>query len=132
MEDSGLKFVLENNGILIGNNPEYAKELERFENLHVRVSLKGCTPEQFERLTGAEREGFELSIDALGNLTENGVSCHPAVMKEFTNGDKLLRLKAILKNVHPHLVDRLEFEGLKLYPHVREQLREAGIEIPEK
>jgi len=34
-------FILETNGILIGNDPTYADELSRFTNLHVRVSLKG-------------------------------------------------------------------------------------------
>ena len=38
LEGSNLKFVLETNGILIGNDPSYAEALTRFEKLHVRIS----------------------------------------------------------------------------------------------
>jgi len=40
-----IQFILETNGILIGHDPSYAKDLSRFPNLHVRVSLKGARRE---------------------------------------------------------------------------------------
>jgi uncharacterized Fe-S cluster-containing radical SAM superfamily protein len=40
-------FILETNGILIGNDRTYAEELSAFHNLYVRVSLKGTCEEYF-------------------------------------------------------------------------------------
>jgi uncharacterized Fe-S cluster-containing radical SAM superfamily protein len=40
-------FILETNGILIGNDDTYAKELSRFSNLYARVSLKRTNGEEF-------------------------------------------------------------------------------------
>jgi len=48
-------FILENNGILLGLDRTYVKELSRFRNLHVRVCLKGYTPEEFSWLTDAKK-----------------------------------------------------------------------------
>jgi uncharacterized Fe-S cluster-containing radical SAM superfamily protein len=39
-------FILETNGIIIGKHEEYAQDLSRFKNLHVRVSLKGTCSQQ--------------------------------------------------------------------------------------
>ncbi len=61
-------FILETNGILIGNDMTYAEELSRFSNLYVRVSLKGTCEEEFSRLTGAQ--GFQLQLKALEHLAE--------------------------------------------------------------
>jgi uncharacterized Fe-S cluster-containing radical SAM superfamily protein len=63
-----ISFILETNGILLGDDPGYAEKLSTFENLHVRVSLKGCNTEEFSRLTDAEPRGFELQLKALENL----------------------------------------------------------------
>ena len=38
---SNIQFVLEANGVLICHEKTYAEDLSRFENLYVRVSLKG-------------------------------------------------------------------------------------------
>src|SRR3989337_328406 len=71
-------FILETNGILIGaDEGGYAKELSRFENLYVRVSLKGTCEEEFSRLTGAVPEGFGLQLKALENLLRYDVKAHP-------------------------------------------------------
>lgn len=40
VETTGYSFILETNGILLGADVSYARELAKFENLHVRVSLK--------------------------------------------------------------------------------------------
>jgi uncharacterized Fe-S cluster-containing radical SAM superfamily protein len=52
---------LETNGILIGEDATYAQELALYPFLHVRVSLKGCTEEEFARLTGADPSGLNCS-----------------------------------------------------------------------
>lgn len=69
--DGRYLFILETNGILIGEHEEYAKDLSKFRNLHVRVSLKGTCEDEFSRLTGALPEGFGLQLRALENL-----GCH--------------------------------------------------------
>ncbi|HDO19896.1 MAG TPA: radical SAM protein, partial [Thermoplasmatales archaeon] len=47
LEDYPLTFILETNGILIGYDKNFACELSSFKNLHVRVSLKGCSEDEF-------------------------------------------------------------------------------------
>jgi hypothetical protein len=54
--------------------------LALFPFLHARVSLKGCTEEEFARLTGADPKSFHLQLASLVNLLNAGVSAHPAVM----------------------------------------------------
>ena len=121
-------FILETNGILIGHDPSYAKELSRFRRIHVRVSLKGASPEEFSRLTGAYPEAYELQLRALENLVKEGVPCHPAVMLSFSTKESYEKLKARLRSIDPSLEEELEEEYVFLYPHVVERLRRAGLQ----
>jgi uncharacterized Fe-S cluster-containing radical SAM superfamily protein len=120
------QFVLETNGILIGHDSSYAKDLSRFNNLSVRVSLKGACPENFTRLTGAKPEGFELQLKALEHLVGEGVDCFPAVMANFSSPEEIKRLKQRLKAIRPDFAD-FEEEELILYPFVIEHLQKAGL-----
>ncbi len=120
-------FVLETNGILLGHDKSYARDLSRFTRVHVRVSLKGATPEEFARLTGAKPEAFELQLKALENLLDAGVRCHPAVMLSFSTGQSLAWLEDRLREIDPVLVEELEEEYVFLYPHVVERLKRAGL-----
>lgn len=121
-----IHFILETNGILIGHDPSYAKELSHFPNLYVRVSLKGACREDFGRLTGMDPEGFNLQLKSLENLLEVGVDCFPAVMANFSSLDEIGRLKQRLKEIRPDFSD-FEEEELILYPFVVEHLQKAGI-----
>ena len=76
-------FILETNGILIGNDRTYAEDLSAFHNLYVRVSLKGTCEDEFSRLTGSVPEGFQLQLSALEFLKDSGVRVHPACMVSF-------------------------------------------------
>jgi uncharacterized Fe-S cluster-containing radical SAM superfamily protein len=120
-------FILETNGILIGNDLTYAEELSRFPNLHVRVSLKGANEEEFSRLTGAIPEGFRLQLRALENLIKCGVSCHPACMVSFSPPENVIELRGRLKKISPGFED-FEVEELILYPSVEERLKKSKIE----
>ncbi|RLF24088.1 MAG: molybdenum cofactor biosynthesis protein MoaA [Thermoprotei archaeon] len=120
-------FILETNGILIGYDRDYARALSRFDNIHVRVSIKGCTPDEFSRLTGAVPEAFELQLKALENLLDAGVSCHPAVMLSFSDRDSIAYLVQKLSEIEPTLVNNIEEEYVILYPHVARRLKQAGI-----
>jgi uncharacterized Fe-S cluster-containing radical SAM superfamily protein len=115
-------FILETNGILLGSDKSYVKELSRFHNLHVRVCLKGCNSEEFSMLTGAEK-GFEYQIKALENLRDERVGFNIALVSA--------------KNEKKQLFDRLaemglgnimvEEEKITLYPHVRKRLDKEGL-----
>jgi len=125
VERSPFNFILETNGMLLDRS--YARDLSGLKNLHVRVSLKGTNPQEFSRLTGARPEAFELPLQALKNLLDEGVSCHPAVMLSFSPRQGVVELKRRLGEIDPSLPGRLEEEYVFLYPHVEERLRKAGI-----
>ncbi len=122
---SNLQFMLETNGTLIGHDTNYAKELKRYKNLHVRVSLKGSSPEEFSKLTGAKPEAYELQFMALENLLLNDVSCHPAIIT-FENNKYV---KKRLKKIDADFPTEVEVEYLIKYPPVLERLRKIGIEV---
>ncbi|MFQ5999463.1 MAG: radical SAM protein [Candidatus Bathyarchaeia archaeon] len=122
LEGRGLLFILETNGILIGNDPQYAEDLSKYRFLHVRVSLKGCNEKEFALLTGAKPEGFTLQLKALENLLRKDVRCHPAVMISFSIKESAERLAERLRIIDSELVGELEFEELILYPKVRRKI----------
>ena len=121
-----IHFILETNGILIGHDPSYAKDLSRFPNLYVRVSLKGACPEDFSRLTGTRPEGFTLQLKALENLLEKGVDCFPAVMANFSSQEEKRKLSQKLREIRPDFAN-FEEEELILYPFVMDHLQKAGL-----
>ena len=75
VDETDYIYILETNGMTIGNDESFAKELSRFKNLHTRVSIKGCTKEEYVKLTNAKAESYELPYKALGYLINNKVSC---------------------------------------------------------
>lgn len=116
-------FILETNGTLIDR--DFAKALSKFHNLVVRVSIKGTTPEEFSRLTGAVKEGFELQIRALENLIEADVECWPAIVLSFSPAENYQKLKKLIKGISPKI--EIEEEQIFLLPHIERRLKEAGI-----
>ena len=127
VENTDYTFILETNGILVGYDKKYAEQLSRYSRVHVRVSLKGTTPQEFAMLTGAKPEAFELQLKALENLLDYGVPSHPAVMLSFSSRRGLEELKLRLAEIDKILLEELEEEYVFLYPHVVRQLRKAGI-----
>jgi uncharacterized Fe-S cluster-containing radical SAM superfamily protein len=132
-----VRFILETNGISIGADESYAQELALYPFVHVRVSLKGCTEEEFARLTGADPRGFHLQLNALRNLKKAGVSAHPAVMISFSEREAADRLYGLIWKIDPIMHSEIEEEQVILYPHVAEKLRKAGLQarsahVPEK
>jgi len=125
-----IRFILETNGILIGHDPSYAKDLSHFPNLYVRVSLKGACPEDFTRLTKAKSEGFGYPLKALEYLLKEGVDCFPAVMANFSSQEELKRLRRRLKEIRPDFED-FEEEELILYPFVLDHIQKAGLPFRE-
>jgi uncharacterized Fe-S cluster-containing radical SAM superfamily protein len=121
-----IRFILETNGILIGQEPSYAKDLSCFPHLYVRVSLKGACPEDFTRLTQAEPEGFDYPLKALEYLVEEGIDCFPAVMANFSSREEMKGLRKKLKAIRPDFED-FEEEELIPYPFVLEHIQRAGL-----
>lgn len=114
-----LRFILETNGILLGYNRDLACELARLQNIHVRVSIKGCTPDDFSKLTGAYPWGFELQIKSLENLSYCDVRSHPSVMMSFSEEEDCNRLRERLGRINESFYDEFEEEYVFLYPHVK-------------
>ena len=125
------QFILETNGILIGHDPSYAKDLSRFPHLYVRVSLKGACPEDFTRLTQTKPEGLDYQLKALEHLVEEGVDCFPAVMTNFSSQEEITKLRQRLKEIRSDFED-FEKEELILYPFVEENLKRARIPVPKE
>ncbi len=127
LKKNRLHFILETNGILLGADETYAEELAVYPFVHVRVSLKGCTEQEFTRLTGADPKGFHLQLAALKNLVKAGVSVHPAAMISFSTKASIDRLYNVIWKIDPRLHSEIEREEVTLYPHVRERLRKRGL-----
>jgi len=115
--DTKLLFILETNGILLGADKTYVKDLSKFKNLHVRVCLKGSTRDEFSWLTGAET-GFEYQLKSLEYLRDESMSFNIAIVS--TRNDKT-ELFMRLKEMELDKV-MVEDEEIKLYPQVRKRL----------
>jgi len=124
----GYKFILETNGVSIGSDSSYAEDLSRYRFLHVRVSLKGCNEGEFTKLTGAKPESFNLQLEALKNMIEAGVKCHPAVMTSFSTEESYRNLIERLGRIDVSLPQEVEIEELILYGHVAERLKRYGLQ----
>jgi uncharacterized Fe-S cluster-containing radical SAM superfamily protein len=122
-----LDFILETNGIILGAEPFWSRELAAFPRVFARVSLKGCTPEEFSRLTGARPEAFHLQLQALEHLLAAGVDCHPAVMVSFFPPAAREALRRRLALISPACRD-FEVEELILYPAVEARLDRRGLD----
>lgn len=120
------RFILETNGILLGHDAAYASALASFPHIHVRVSLKGASEEEFCRLTGARPDAFKLQLQALENLTAAGVSVHPAVMVSFSSDENINSLRTRLARIAPRFAD-FEVEELVLYGDSAKRLEKAKI-----
>ena len=127
LKGEGCRFILETNGIPIAHDENYAKELSKYDFVHVRVSLKGCNEEEFFMLTGARPEGFKLQLKSLEKLIEVGVSCHPSIMASFSSRKNLDALIKMLGSMSSELAREVEIEELILYPHVINRIQRYGL-----
>ena len=115
-------FILESNGILLGNDKKYVEELSTFDNLHVRVCLKGCNSEEFSWFTGAEF-GFDYQLKALEYLNDEKMRFNIAIVS--LNKCKQDLFKTLSDMGLSHIM--IEEEEIKLYPQVKNRLEKAGI-----
>jgi uncharacterized Fe-S cluster-containing radical SAM superfamily protein len=83
MEKSSYPFYLETNGILLGADRDYVKQLSKFSKfIYVRVSFKAATPEGFTQRTGAIGKYYELPFKALKYLLDEGIYARAAAMTD--------------------------------------------------
>ena len=119
------EFILETNGILL--DEERVAALSEFDNLFVRVSLKGADPESFERVTGAEGRFFEHQIKALELLAEYGIPGRPAILFNLFPKEKLVELQQRLLRISPRYI--LELEPFMDYGGALKRIRERGLQL---
>lgn len=125
-------FILETNGILIGADADYARQIARFKKVHTRMSLKAGTPETFTKKTGAKPESFELPFKGIENMLEAGASFHVAAMtadSRIVTKQERQKLLERLGAINPCLVDNLEEEVVDPYATSVERLRYAGVNL---
>ena len=127
VEDSEFVYVLETNGLILGNDPDYVNALSKYNSLHVRVSIKGDNPEQYYELTGADPVSYELPYVAIQNLIAAGVSCNACLMASFSDEDGIQRVKEKLYEIHPGILKSLEIERITLFPKVAQRLSRKGL-----
>lgn len=118
---SKYRFILETNGVLL--NEAYIEELRRIGNVHVRVSLKAGTPQLFAKVTGAPADAFEKPFRAIRLLDAKGVSYHVSIVKEVLREGDLAKIQKELAGCQT----RLEFEHLRYYPHVVDEMERRSL-----
>ncbi|XXK22323.1 radical SAM protein [Arenicellales bacterium nBUS_48] len=127
VDQSPYIFILETNGMHVGHDPEFAQQLARFRNLHVRVSIKGTNPEEYHTLTGARASSYALPFNALRNLIDAGVSCNACVMVSFSSDEGIQEVQKRLVKIHPGILKSVELETITLFPKVAARLKKAGL-----
>jgi len=125
INEAKLTFILETNGTLLDH--EFLHGLVQLRKVHVRVSLKGASHEEFTMLTGAIPETFDRILDSLNLLLEHKINFNLAVMLSFSTDESIELLKARLSSIAPSVLDNFEEEYVILYPHVAQKLKKAGV-----
>ncbi len=130
------KFILETNGLLFGRDPklvdrvaEYDREIRKDERfLHVRVSIKGSTPDKFRLLTFADSSFHDLQFAAIKNCLDAGLDVHPATMLDFVESrQEIDYLASKLESIGMSLTHDLEWERLFLENYVMKKLKKYQI-----
>jgi len=116
-------FILETNGILLGYDKKYVEDLSVFDNLHVRVCLKGLDSEEFSLFTGAEK-GFEYQLKALQYLRDKQMNFNIAFVSMHQEKKQDFFQRLIEMNLDKVMIEE---EEIKLYPMVRKRLQKEKL-----
>ncbi|TXT67128.1 MAG: putative Fe-S oxidoreductase [Promethearchaeota archaeon] len=117
---SSILFILETNGLLFDES--YIRDLSKFTNLFVRVSLKGINDNTFQIITGAQGKYFSNQLKALQLLRQYKIQHRAAIIPDlFIQGD--------IANLD---IKNIEYESLISYPFITKALEKKGIELPLK
>lgn len=129
VEGEDCLFILESNGLLIGQDRDYARELSRFKKAYLRISLKAGTAEGFQQRTGALRKYFELPYRGISYLMEFGAQFHVACMSDERLMPRSERRDMIKKLKEVGYDGYLEEERCDPYPSSITRLQKAGFTI---
>ena len=129
MNQTNYLFILETNGVLLGNDTEYVNRLKKYKNIHIRVSLKAGTPEGFEKRAGGRGEYYELPFKAVEYLKHSGLSFHVAAMTDprLMPGEERGMLVERLKLIDYQ--DYLEEERCDPYPSAVKRLKKSVFKL---
>ncbi len=119
-------FILETNGFYLGCQVNFIERL-KFENLWIRISLKGVNENSFEQITGAKKEFFRYPLVALKKLENLGLKAWPAVMRNLFTDDDIAQLKRLLAECD--IKARIEEQFLEEYPFVLENMKKRNVWI---
>ncbi len=122
----GLTFILETNGLFLGYQPEFIKDL-KFSKLAVRVAVKGWDEASFRHITGADEKYFEYPLIGLKKMQDEGLNAWPAVMWETFGEQGIEALKIRLSSMG--IDSEIEVEVLEKYPYVMENIDKRKIMI---
>lgn len=126
-------FILETNGILIGLNRDYVRDVLKFSKVYIRISIKAGTPEAFTWKTGAVPEAFELPFKAIEYLVDEGAwgRFHVAVMSDprIMSIEERLKFFEKLRSIDTKLLSMVEEEVVDPYQTTLFRLREAGVDL---
>lgn len=125
-------FVLETNGVIFGIDKGYVEKVSRFEKVHVRLSIKAGTPEDFQNKTGAAKEFFDIPFKGIENLLDCGASFHVAAMSadpRFMRQEERESLIKKLWHIDKSLVYELEEEVVDPYQTTLRRLEFAGMDV---
>ena len=127
VESSEFIYVLETNGINIGAKPDIAQHLSKYTRLHVRLSIKGCSPEEFHVLTGASPSAYQLQFAGIKSLLENKISFNVCVVGSFSDTNGINKIRKDLHDIHPGILKSLEIEMIKSFPKVSARLSKYNL-----
>ena len=127
VEESEYIYILETNGLNIGADSSIADRLAKYKRVHVRVSIKGASEDEFHTLTGAHRSAYALAYQALEHLIVRGVSCNACLMASFSDPEGVKAVRRQLAAIAPGILQSLEIERIKQFPKVRERLKKYGL-----
>jgi len=119
-------FVLETNGIELGQDEDFVKQLSKFKNLYVRVSVKGSNPQHFAKITAAKPELFKYQLRALEFLVKHRIECRAAIMYDVFTDAQIKETKQKLAKISLSLAE-IELESLILYPFVKAAIQKRKI-----
>jgi len=132
VEGSGIKmFVVETNGIILGNDESYIRDLLKFRKTFIRVSLRAGTPDEFSRKTGAVPESFMLPFHAIRKLHEYKANYGVSAMSldpRFMGPLERISLITRLGEIDPAIVLKMQEEVTYLHAVSQRLLKKIGWE----
>jgi len=128
-EPSGMFFILETNGILLGADEDYVRELKPFSHFHLRLSLKAGNAAGWEERTGAVRESFQLPYRAVRLLLDRRINFHVAAMTDPALMPEAERAELFGRLEEEGYLDWVEEESCDPYDLTLKRLKASGFHL---